>query len=80
MKKKGKAEDGEMRAEYDFTEGRRNPYIDRIRKHGSNLVLIEPDLYKVFPNSDAVNDALRLLVKAGAKAMKAKPAKQAKAS
>ena len=28
---------------------------------GTNLVLLEPDVARVFPNSDAVNRALRLL-------------------
>ena len=31
---------------------------------GTNLVLIDPDLAKVFPNSGAVNRALRVLVEA----------------
>jgi hypothetical protein len=28
---------------------------------GTNLVLIEPDLFALFPDSDSVNRALRLL-------------------
>lgn len=32
--------------------------------NGSNLVLIEPDIFKVFPSSEAVNGALRILIKA----------------
>jgi hypothetical protein len=31
---------------------------------GTNLVLIEPDLAKAFPDTDSVNRALRLLVDA----------------
>ena len=77
--KKGKAEDGEVRAEYDFSKGRKNPYAERANAK-SNLVVIEPDLYSVFPSSDAVNDALRLMVKASAKAVKTKSVKEAKAS
>lgn len=79
MKKKGKAEDGEMRAEYDFSKGRPNPYAARA-KMGTNLVLIEPELYELFPSSDAVNDALRLIVRASAKAIRSKAVKEAKAS
>jgi len=75
MKKKGKAES--PRREYDLTTARPNPYAERIQLYGSNLVVIEPDLFEVFPNSDAVNDALRLIVKASAKAVKTKAAKQA---
>jgi hypothetical protein len=76
MSRKGKAEDGAMRAEYDFSKARTNPYAERANC-GSNLVVIEPDLFEVFPSSDAVNDALRLIVKASAKAHKTKSAKKA---
>lgn len=79
MKKKGKAEDGEMRAEYDFSKGRRNPYAERANKE-MNVVLIEPELYSVFDSDEAVNEALRLIVRASAKAVKSKAVKQAKAS
>ncbi len=63
-----RAEDG-GRESYDFSNAKPNPYAQRIREHGSNLVVIEPDLFAIFPDSDAVNDALRLLVKVGRKAM-----------
>ena len=62
-------EDFEMKEEYDFSKGRPNPYAKRIRDYGSNLVVIEPELYRVFPSSEAVNEALRLLVKAGQSAI-----------
>ncbi len=77
--KKVKTEDAEIRPEYDFSNARKNPYAERF-KMGTNLVLIEPELYAVFPSSEAVNDALRLIVKASSKAMRAKAVKQAKAS
>ena len=64
MKKKGKAEDGEMRAEYDFSTARRNPYAERANMQ-TNIVAIEPELYEAFPSSEAVNEALRLVLKAG---------------
>ena len=79
MKKKGKAEDGAVRAEYDFSTARKNPYAERANQP-SNIVVIEPELYEVFPSSDAVNDALRLIVKASTKAVKTKAVKQARAS
>lgn len=69
----------EMKDEYDFSKGRRNPYAARIRA-GMNMVVIEPELYAVFPSSEAVNEALRLIVKASAKAVKTKAVRQAKAS
>jgi len=50
-----------MRPEYDFSIGVRGKYYERYRK-GTNLVLLEPDIAKVFPDSESVNHALRLLV------------------
>lgn len=53
----------ELRPEYDLSKlrgGVRGKYHERART-GSNLVLIEPDLTDVFPDTDAVNRALRLL-------------------
>jgi len=47
-----------MRDEYDFSKGVRGKYAKRYRE-GTNIVLIEPDLHKLFPNSEAVNHALR---------------------
>ncbi len=50
-----------LRDEYpeDLIEsGVRGKYAQRYRK-GTNIVLIEPDLHKLFPDSDAVNHALR---------------------
>ncbi len=61
----GELEDDEMGDEYDFSNGRPNPYAARMKEHG-RLILLAPDLYEVFPDSDSVNEALRLLMKAGA--------------
>ncbi len=36
----------------------RGKYYDRMRE-GTNIVLLAPDLMEAFPDSDAVNDALR---------------------
>ena len=51
----------EMRAEYDFSGGVRGKYVDRYRQ-GTNVVLLDPELAEAFPDSKAVNDALRALV------------------
>ena len=51
-----------MRAEYDFSRGVRGKYYQRF-KQGSNVVLLEPDIARVFKDSAAVNDALRALLK-----------------
>lgn len=44
--------------EIDFSGGVRGKYYERYQK-GNNVVLLEPDLAKVFDSSDAVNQALR---------------------
>jgi len=48
----------EMLEEYDFSRGRRGKYASRYAK-GSNVVVLEPDVVKVFQNSKSVNSALR---------------------
>ena len=50
----------EMRAEYDFSKGVRNKYAGRIAKT-TTVVLLEPDVAKVFDTSESVNSALRAL-------------------
>jgi hypothetical protein len=54
----------EMRPEYDFDyeTAVRGKYYRRLMKEGSNVVVLEPDLAKVFRTSEAVNDALRSLL------------------
>jgi len=47
-----------MRKEYDFSKGVRGKYAKRFAA-GSNVVVLDPDLAKVFPDSASVNDALR---------------------
>lgn len=50
-----------MRDEYPenlIKSGARGKYAKRYRE-GTNVVLIDPDLHKLFPNSEAVNRALR---------------------
>ena len=63
MKKAPTNKVDELRPEYDLSKlkgGVRGKYYERARS-GTNLVLIEPDLADVFPDTDAVNRALRLL-------------------
>jgi hypothetical protein len=67
MKKAAKQTPDEMRPEYQLSRGKPNPYAARFAK-GSNVVLIEPDLFSYFPSSEEVNSALRLLVKLSARA------------
>ena len=56
-----KAKDDELRPEYPadlIKKGERGKYAKRFCE-GSNIVLIEPDLHELFPDSEAVNRALR---------------------
>ncbi len=57
--------DDELRSEYDLSEllkgGVRGKYADRF-KEGTNLVLLAPDVAAVFPDEQAVNEALRLVM------------------
>jgi hypothetical protein len=55
-----KAGEWEMRKEYDFSNSRPNKYAKKYAE-GTNIVVIEPDLVKLFPNSESVNTALRAL-------------------
>ena len=48
----------EMRPEYDLRGGVRGKYYERY-KQGTNVVLLEPDIARVFRDSATVNEALR---------------------
>jgi hypothetical protein len=52
---------GDMLPEYDFRGGKRGVYAARFAA-GTNLVALEPDVAKAFPDSAAVNRALRGLI------------------
>jgi hypothetical protein len=57
-------ESNELRPEYrreDLGQGIRGKYFEAYQK-GTNLVLLSPDVAKVFPNEEAVNKALRSLI------------------
>jgi hypothetical protein len=56
-----------MKAEYDFSGGVRGKYVEQYRR-GTNVVVIEPELTRAFPDSKSVNDALRALVKIASRA------------
>lgn len=64
MKKKSTTKD-ELRPEYDLKkllkDGVRGKYVARYRE-GTNVVLLEPDVAKVFSDARAVNEALRLVI------------------
>ena len=55
--------DDEMLPEYDFSKGVRGKYAGHF-KDVDRLVSLDPDVKAVFPDSEAVNSALRTLMKA----------------
>jgi len=63
MKKANTADD--LRPEYDFSKmkgGIRGKYAQRYHA-GTNLVKIDPDVGEIFVDDNAVNEALRSLIK-----------------
>jgi len=61
--KKNKTSD-ELRSEYkreDLGVGVRGKYFEEYQK-GTNLVLLSPDVARVFSTDEAVNEALRSLI------------------
>ena len=62
MKKTRTHRGAEMLPEYDFSKARRGKYARRYAK-GTNLVVLAPDVARGFPDSQAVNEALRALVR-----------------
>ena len=56
----------ELRPEYklsDFkSKGVRGKYYKRIQEEGTNVVLLDADVWKEFPTSEAVNHALRSIL------------------
>ena len=59
-----------MLDEYDFSKGIRGKYAKRYAA-GSNVVVISPDMAELFPDSESVNEALRMLAKIARRAKKA---------
>ncbi len=51
-----------MRPEYDFSNAVRGVTAARYAE-GTNVVLLEPDVAQLFPDSQAVNEALRTLAR-----------------
>lgn len=62
MKKLKNGRHAEMLDEYDFSQGVRGKHAEQY-KAGSNVVMLAPEVAKVFPTSESVNDALRALAK-----------------
>ncbi|MCX5977546.1 MAG: hypothetical protein NTV33_12185 [Coprothermobacterota bacterium] len=54
--------DPDMLEEYDFSKGIEGKYARKYAE-GTNIVVIDPDVAKIFPDHDSVNQALRSLAK-----------------
>jgi len=52
--------DADMLEVYDFSGGVRGKYVDRFAQ-GCNVVVLDPDVARVFTDSESVNQALRAL-------------------
>ncbi len=61
----------ELRPEYDFTGGVRGTHHAAYAT-GTNVVLLDADVAKAFPDSASVNRALRLLLEVAEKQLPAK--------
>jgi hypothetical protein len=53
--------DDDLRPEYDFSQGVRGKHYQAFRE-GTNVVLLDDDVAKIFKDSESVNRALRLLL------------------
>jgi len=66
MKKARRERERDMLQDYDFSKGVRGKYAKRYAQR-TNVVVLSPDMAKVFPTSESVNEALRTLVRVGRK-------------
>ena len=64
----------EMRPEYDLRGGVRGKYYQQYRQ-GTNIVLLDSDVAAVFRDSESVNQALRVLIKAASQIQAPTPPK-----
>jgi hypothetical protein len=56
-----KKQDNDMLDEYDFSKGIRGKYEKKYAE-GSNIIVIEPEVSKEFPDAESVNEALKHLM------------------
>jgi len=61
-----KQNDYELKKEYDLSKMTILPKgrFDPKHRIGKNVVVLDPDIAKAFPSDEAVNEALRLIMKA----------------
>jgi hypothetical protein len=62
--KKGKSEmEDDLRSEYDLKSLRVRKLGPERKSFGKTTIRLEPDVAEVFPDADAVNEALRFLIR-----------------
>ncbi|VEN73360.1 conserved hypothetical protein [Candidatus Desulfarcum epimagneticum] len=61
-KEKERHDDLSEEYDFDYSKATRGKYFKRLLKEGSNVVILDPDIARAFPNSFAVNEALRSLI------------------
>ncbi len=61
-----KQDDYDLREEYDLSKMAILPKgrFDPKRRIGMNVIVLEPEIAKAFPTDEAVNEALKLVLKA----------------
>ena len=55
-----KTDEDSMRPEYDFSKAVRGVTAARYAR-GTNVVVLDPDVVRMFPDANTVNEALRAL-------------------
>ncbi len=67
----------ELKAHYDFDYGKAKPnrFATRLAQE-QVMVVLDPDIAAIFPTSEAVNEALRVLATAAQNLPNAKPKRQ----
>jgi hypothetical protein len=77
MKKASQQGSDELRPEYDLKAlgpGVRGKYAGRLK--GTTLVALQPEVAAAFPTSEAVNEALRAVLKSSAVRRRSVPARK----
>jgi hypothetical protein len=63
MKRNNSEMEDDLRAEYDLKSLRVRRLGSGRKSFGGATVRLEPDVAEMFPNADAVNEALRFLIR-----------------
>jgi hypothetical protein len=70
-----RADEDTMRPDYDFSKAVRGVTAARYAE-GTNVVLLDPDVAEIFPDTRAVNEALRTIARLTRKASRQRPRKR----